>query len=253
MRPYSDKIALIKNSRGVYSLDTVMGCDGGTKQGRFGCFDDCYAARAAHRYGYDFSVPVLRKFVDEDHVKKIIKAINKADSGFIRIGTSGDPSEDWHHTLSVIDQIREIEKRIVIITRHWKPIPDEMLLQLGKYRVVVNTTVSALDSDELSDNCLHQYERLKPFCKSVLRVVTCDFNTMHPAGYVMAAKQDKLVAIDQNYIDTVFRPSKSSKYIAANAINYREKRFLKGKSLISKANKETYIGHCRNCKEQCGA
>lgn len=253
MRRYSDKIALLKNSRGIYSLDTVIGCEGGTKESKFGCFEDCYAARSAHRYGYDFSQPVLRKFTSEKHAQSIVKAINKIDMPFIRIGTSGDPSENWEHTLSVIKQIQGIEKRIVIITRHWKPIPDEKLLELGSYNLVINTTVSALDSDELIESCLFQYERLKPFCKSVLRVVTCDFNTMHPAGFEMALKQDRIMAIDDHYIDTVFRPSKGSKYIKSNAINYREKRFLKGKSLISKANKETYIGHCNNCKELCGA
>lgn len=252
MRPYSTKISLLKNSRGLYSLDTVLGCSSGTTKDKFGCFSDCYAAKAAYRYGYDFSNHVLRDFNNERHLASTIKKINSLEADFIRIGTSGDPSEDWIHTFNILNKIKETNKKKVIITKHWKNIPDSLLLELSRLGVVINTSISALDEKHVLENAITQYERLKPFCKSVLRIVTCDFNDMHPLGFELAILQDKLIKIDDNYIDTVFRPSKDSKYIKNNVINVNKKRFLNSKVLVSKLNKKAYFGHCDNCKEKCG-
>jgi hypothetical protein len=253
MRRYSKNITLLKNSRGVHSLDTVMGCGSGTKDNKNGCYDDCYAAKGAARYGYDFSDYVLREFKDEKHIKSIVKKINKVDLPFIRVGTNGDPSEDWNHTLSILEKLAGCDKQVVIITKHWTNISDEYLLRLSDLNIVMNTSISALDDDEVLANALAQYERLKPFCKSMLRIVTCDFNTYNPAGFRLALKQDELIEIDENYIDTVFRPSKTNELVKWNVINTTEKRFLKNKVLVSKLNKRTYFGGCANCKDLCGA
>ena len=43
MRTYSDKITLVKNSRGVWDLDTIKGCRYGTETNPNGCYDSCYA------------------------------------------------------------------------------------------------------------------------------------------------------------------------------------------------------------------
>ena len=120
MREYSKIITLTKNSRGVTSLDTVFGCNSGLKEDIKGCYSDCYSARIAKKYGYDFSKNVLRDFKNDKHLKSIIKKINKIDLDFVRIGSNGDPSEDWEHTLKIIEQLKGINKKIVIITRHWK-------------------------------------------------------------------------------------------------------------------------------------
>jgi len=47
LRLYSDKIALIKNDRGVYSLDTSIGCSSGMAENKRGCYGECYAAKSA--------------------------------------------------------------------------------------------------------------------------------------------------------------------------------------------------------------
>jgi len=252
-RKYNKKIALIKNGRGIYSLDTVMGCEGGMRDNEKGCYGDCYAASYAKRYGYDFSRYVRRDFESHSHFADIYHAINRVDMPFIRIGTSGDPSEDWRHTFDILEKLKDCKKEFVIITRHWKVISDSDLLRLADLNVCINTSVSALDSESVRENCLLQYERLKPYCKSVLRIVTCDFNTMNPVGFEKALIQDRLIDIDKNYIDTVFRPSKSNPLVKGLVINVEKIKFLGSGVLASKANKKTYFGKCGTCPEMCGA
>jgi hypothetical protein len=109
-----------------------------------------------------------------------------------------------------------------------------------------------MDNKNTLANSMRQYERLKPFCKSILRVVTCDFNKANPEGYKLALIQDEIIQGKQ-YIDTVFRPSKKNQLITNGIINVKKKRFLKSKQLVSKLNKKTYLGKCENCKEMCGA
>ena len=85
MRMYSELITLTKNSRGVYSLDPVLGCGSGMKLGVNGCYSECYAAKNARLYGYDFSIPVKRSFLNDAHVASIIRDIRRADMPFISI------------------------------------------------------------------------------------------------------------------------------------------------------------------------
>jgi len=180
---------------------------------------------------------------------------------FIRIGCSGDPSENWEHTINIIKQIRESSqlslfdisstKQVVIITRHWNVLTNEQLQKLSKYNICVNTSVSALDNDYLIDKSLNEYERLKPYCKSVLRVVTCDFNELNNIGKVKAEIQRKILK-NESVIDTVFRPSKSNKFVVDGIINVKKMGFMKSKALVSKFNKKTYLGKCNTCLEMCG-
>ena len=97
------------------------------------------------------------------------------------------------------------------------------------------------------------HERLKPYCKSVLRVVSCDFNTMNPVGFEKALIQDELITIDSNYIDTVFRPSKNNPLVKGLVVNVDEHKFLGSKVLASRLSKKTYFGKCETCPEMCGA
>jgi hypothetical protein len=253
MKSYSDKITFTKNSRGIYSLDTIIGCSGGAQYGGNGCFDDCYAASIAKRYGYDFSNFVRRSFKSLKHTEQIVKKINSIDMPFVRIGTMGDPSDDWEHTLFILEKLKGIEKQIVIITRHWTKLTQEQLDRLFTLSVTVNTSVSALDDLYLMDNCVLEHERLKPFCNSVLRVITCDFNLTNPEGFRMNEVQKKLISIDKKYIDTVFRPSKKNSLVVEGIINTKEMKFLKKKILASKLNKKTFFGKCAKCPEMCGA
>lgn len=251
MRTYSDKITLIENGRGVYSLDTTIGCYSGTKNDIKGCYGDCYAARSAKRYGYDFTKTVLRKFKCRKHIEEIKKQISKIDLDFIRIGTSGDPSENWNHTISIIDKIKYCGKKIVIITKHFNNLSHEQYDFLKSCNVIFNTSVSALDNDDLLYNSLNEYNRLKKDFHSILRVVTCDFNKENLQGLYFDGLQSNLLK-NENIIETVFRPTKGNKFICDGIINVSTSKFLNAKMLVSKRNRKTYTGNCKNCLEQCG-
>ena len=261
MKQYKNIISLSKNERGILDLDTIKGCKSGLLENEKGCYNDCYAFKTAKRYGIDFSNSVLRSFENEQHKNLIVKQIEKIDMPFIRIGCSGDPSENWEHTINIIKQIRESSqlslfdisstKQVVIITRHWSVLTDEQLQKISKYNICINTSVSALDNDYLISKSLNEYERLKPYCKSVLRVVTCDFNELNNIGKEKAEIQRKLLK-NESVIDTVFRPSKKNDFVVNEIINVKKMGFMKSKALVSKFNKKTYLGKCNTCLEMCG-
>jgi hypothetical protein len=249
MREYKNKITLTKNGRGIYTLDPIIGCNSGLKYDDKGCFSDCYAARNAKRYGYDFSKNVLRYFDNENHIKSIVNKINKLDFPFIRMGNSGDPSEDWEHTISIVEKLKGINKQIVIITKHWNKLDLSQLKRIKKLDLCINTSISAID-EKLYDN-IEQYELLKDYCKSVLRCVSFDFNLKNKKGAEYYLIQNWIF---QNYevLDTVFRCGKSNKMYKDGLINIKETKFLGKKCFVSKMNLKTYFGNCDSCLEKCG-
>ena len=251
MREYSPTISLTKNSRGIYQLDTVMGCASGMANEPGGCYGDCYAANAAKRYGYDFSRSVLRHFESEAHRRSILRRINRIPLDFVRVGSSGDPSEDWPHTVGILRAIDKCNKQIVIITRHWTALTDEQLAYFGTINVCVNTSVSALDKPEVREHCLAQYERMKPWCKSILRVVSCSFNIDNERGHKMAKVQAELFRNDAT-LDTVFRPNKRNPLVVYGVVNVAKVKFMSSTVLASKLNPSTYLGKCSTCHEMCG-
>ena len=251
MKPYSNKISLVKNGRGVYCIDTTMGCESGLANEIGGCYNDCYAARIAKRYGHDFNTTVLRDFENEKHKRQILRQINNVMMPFIRIGASGDPSENWEHTINILKVISKSNIEIVIITRHWTVLTDEQLKYMSTKNICINTSVSALDKMELMKTCLQQYERIKKYCKSVLRIVSCDFNLENETGHRLAKIQADLFK-NESTLDTVFRPSKKNKFITDGIINVKEEVFNGKKCLASKFNRKTYMGKCSTCKEMCG-
>jgi len=261
MKTYKNTISLSKNERGIWDLDTIKGCKSGLIENPNGCYGDCYAFKTAKRYGIDFSNSIERNFENEAHKQSIIRQIEKIDMPFIRIGCAGDPSENWQHTIKIIKQIKESsqlslfdirsKKQIVIITRHWKKLTDLQLKEIAKYNICINTSVSALDNQKLIDNSLTEYERIKPYCKSVLRIVSCDFNELNNIGKEKAEIQRKLFK-NELTIDTVFRPSSKNEYVLNEIINVKKMGFMDSKTLVSKYNKKTFLGKCSNCKEMCG-
>lgn len=261
MKQYKDIISLSKNERGIWDLDTVKGCKSGLMENENGCYGDCYAYKTAKRYGIDFGKSIERKFKNDSHRISVIKQIEKIDMPFIRIGCSGDPSENWSHTIDIIKQLKKQDqlslfdmsskKQIVIITRHWNKLTDLQLAEISKFNICINTSISALDSVELIENSLLEYNRLKPFCKSVLRIVSCDFNYEHPLGKIRGEVQKELFK-NENVIDTVFRPSSSNKFVTDGIINVKKMRFMNSTQLISKYNKKTFVGKCKSCLEMCG-
>jgi hypothetical protein len=261
MKTYKNIIPLSKNERGIWDLDTIKGCKSGLLENDKGCYNDCYAYKTAKRYGIDFSKSIERNFENEQHRNLIVKQIEKIDMPFIRIGCSGDPSENWEHTINIIKQIREnsqlslfdisSKKQIVIITRHWNTLTNNQLKEISKYNICINTSVSALDNKRLIKKSLDEYNRLKYFCKSVLRIVSCDFNEDNLIGKEMAEIQRKLFK-NELTIDTVFRPSSKNEFVLKGIINVKKMQFMNSKALISKFNKKAFIGKCQNCLEMCG-
>lgn len=251
MKQYCTKISLVRNGRGVYCIDTTMGCESGMGATIGGCYGDCYAARTAKRYGYDFSATVLRDFTSQRHKRHILKQIDNIKMPFIRIGASGDPSENWDHTVKIVKVIAGSNTNIVIITRHWTLLSDEQLNYLSTVNVCINTSVSALDSEEMLTRSIEQYERINPYCKSVLRIVSCDCNLNNETGRELEKIQQKLFS-NQSTLDTVFRPSKNNILVTSGVINVKKEIFNGKPTLASKLNRKTYMGKCGTCKEMCG-
>ena len=247
LKPFGGVLTLARNSRGCYILDTVKGCRiVNTRQG--GCYGDCYAANIAKRYHLDFGSPVSRLIVDEGHKASLIRQIKAANMPFIRIGEMGDPSEDWGHTLDVCRMVLDAGKDAVVITKHWKPVPDSLLP--GMEGICVNTSVSALDEASELSYRLEQYERLKPFCRSVLRVVSCRFNRDSEEGAKRQAVQDQLLSM--GCIETVFRPSPKNPFLVRGVIQASPRRFLGTVMLASMDNVGAYFGGCAACPDLCG-
>ena len=265
MKNYSTKISLTKNGRGVYSIDPTIGCGSGVAENKKGCYGDCYSAKSAKMYGYDFSNTILRDFENEKHLYSISNEINRIDLPFIRMGSSGDPSENWEHTLRICKQLSkhininqysafdglEKNKQIVIITKHWQTLTDSQLTELSKYNICVNTSVSAIDNEDELTGRMNEYKRIKPYCKSVLRIVSFDFNLDNVKGHNYYKIQLGLFK-NKGVIDTVFRASKGNPLVRDGVINTHKTKFLGKNALVSKYNKKTYFGKCGNCLEMCG-
>lgn len=253
MREYSKIITLSNNSRGILSLDTIIGCKSGIEKNEKGCFSECYAAKYAKRYGYNFGESVKRYFKSGKHAESISKKINKSKQPFLRIGTSGDPSEDWNHTIKSILALKDIKKDIVIITRHWNIMTDEQLDVLSSLgNVIINTSISALDGYSDLKRCLKQYKRIGSYCKSILRVITFEPALDNHVGYKLSVIQDKLLGYS-NILETILRVGTDNKYVSNGYILAKKYKFLDSKVLASKREKTVYFGKCKNCKELCGA
>jgi len=171
----------------------------------------------------------------------------------VRIGEMGDPSMDWEHTLGVRHDIAVAGKPIVIVTKHWKPIPENLLGYLGELHTCVNTSVSALDNDEELEYRLQQFERIKPYCNSVLRVVSCDFNRDNADGFYRAIIQEELFKVGgSKCIDNIFRASANNHFVVKGIINTKRIGFMRSMILASVNNNSTYFGMCGDCPDMCG-
>ncbi len=250
MKKYSNKISLYKNNRGVWDIDTVKGCKYGMRQNSKGCYSSCYAYLIATRYGYDFSDSQLRYFESEKHIDKIVKKIKSIDMDFVRIGVTGDPSECWEHTIGICEKLKPSCKKIVIITKHWEKIPKKLYRRIEKLDIIINTSISALDGAFI-EHKLNEYNKLKSICKSVLRIVSCRFNTKNSKGEMYNHIQSYLFA-NNDVLDTVLRISKNHILVRSGIIELETCNFLSNKTTASIKNKTTYLGYCDNCTEMCG-
>jgi hypothetical protein len=239
MRNYNTKITLSRNKRQIWDLDTFKGCEHGINGG---CYGICYAVKLAKARGYNFSKVVKRDFINNKNFVEITRKLKRIP--FVRIGVMCDPSFDWEHTLKIIERIKPYNKNIVIITKHWKELKEEQLYRLKG--IVVNTSVSALDSEEQREKMLFWYNKLKPYCRSILRVNTSDFNDNN-----LRLIQEDLLN-NNNVIDNVLRFPKSHILVKNKIINVTKHKFLNSFIYASKHKDNIFFGFCSNCLDQCG-
>jgi hypothetical protein len=242
-----------------------MGCKSGLSNDKRGCYGDCYSAKSAKLYGYDFSTTVLRHFESAKQKSQIVKQVMNIDMPFIRMGSSGDPSENWDHTLDICEVVQRglanaqldlfgdqpKPKEIVIITKHWTNLSEGQLQRMGKYGICVNTSVSAIDTEHELSNRIHQFRRIAQHCKSYLRIVSFDFNIENEQGFRYSEIQSKLFQ-NSPVIDTVFRPDKNNPLVTSGMVNTTTANFMGKKTLVSQRSRKTFLGVCGKCPEMCG-
>jgi len=250
-RRYKDELTVDVNEKGVLDLDTVKGCSLGIKDNPGGCWGVCYAKKVADFRGLNFAVSVQRRIKGLTHARQLAKVILSYPFEFVRIGTMGDPSHAWLHTLTICKWLRGCHKIPVIVTKHWVVAPDSILEGFGKLGVIFNTSISALDTDEHLKYRLEQYERYKKYGKSILRIVSCDFNRENEEGKRRAEIQDNLFKYDKA-LDNPLRCPKEFDWVKRGVIRVSKEKDLNSEVYMSKWNKSTHTGDCENCNERCG-
>ncbi len=251
MKNYKDELTVEENQKGVLDLDTVKGCTFGCQNCKKGCWGLCYAYKIATFRGIDFTKSVTRWLKTKRQIKEIGKKIFRSNKEFIRIGTMGDPCHNWNYTIRICKWVVKSGKPIVIITKHWIKLTDEQMKQLGDLGVIINTSLSALDTKEQIKYRLEQYERYKKYGRSVLRIISCDFNRDNEIGKELAEIQDELFKNDY-IIDNPLRVPLSYPMVKSGIIKVKKIMDINSEVYISKFNPETYIGVCENCPEKCG-
>ena len=243
MNKYLNKIELVKNYRGCWELDPFKGCVYAKLNNNKGCYEICYATKLAKTRGYDFGEVIKREFISEKHFDDISKKLKKIP--FVRMGVMCDPSHNWEHTLNIVERIKPFQKNIVIVTKHQNILTDKQLLRLKG--TIVNTSISALDNEKQIDIRLNQYNKLKNYCKSVLRVNTADFNNQK-----LKEIQNNLLN-NENVIDNILRFPKEHKLVKEGIINVKKYIFLDTNVYASKHDENTFFSYCDKCPDMCGA
>lgn len=238
MKQFNSKISLTRNSRGLWYLDPLLGCSHGKLNNGKGCYGVCYASNALKCRGYDFDNPVKRFFENEKHFEIISNKLLQIP--FVRIGVNCDPSDDWNHSIEIIDKIKPFNKNIVIVTKHWNELSESNLLSLKG--LFVNTSISIFDNCEEFERRLFWYNKLKEICHSILRVNTANF-------YDENLNQRQLELLkNENVIDNILRFKNKN----VEGIKTEKAKFLNGVSFISRLTEKSYIGDCYNCPDLCG-
>jgi len=249
---YRPILTAVENSKGVLDVDTVKGCGLGLESyPDGGYYDECYAYKIANRYGIDFSQAISRKLFRSNGTDVFI-TVKTHPALWYRVGTAGDPSHDWTNTIEVLRFLKRTGKTPVIITKHWIPLTDGQLLELKDLSAVINTSVSALDTDEELNYRIEQIGRIKyAGIKSVVRVVTCEFG-LTKWGQERKKVQDYLLSF-KDVIDNPLRASKSNKYVERGDILLtRKDESIGGGKYVSLHCDSVYLGTCGDCPDQCG-
>jgi hypothetical protein len=253
-RRYQPWLTAEVNRKGVLDIDTVKGCELGMRAyPHGGCYGECYAARTAALYGFDFTVSVSRRtWCDLWHLATIYKIMNTVSAAWYRIGTAGDPCHDWKNTLAVCWALRHSGKVPVIITKHWIELSDEQLEKLARLSAVVNTSTSGLDTDEETAHRVNQLDRLRRAgIRSINRVVTCSYGTSEWARE-RRERQDYLLSFVP-VIDNPLRPRRSNpRVISGDILTTCRNDSVGGGKLVSLHSGSVFLGTCNNCPDQCG-
>ena len=253
VRNYSSYLTVDINGKGVLDVDTVKGCTFGiAAHGEKGCYQNCYAAAIAKFRGINFGHAVVRKLKSHSHAKQIEKQVKRAPLGFFRVGTMGDPCHSWDETVETVSWLAPFATPI-IITKHWKRASDEHLKQLAKAGAIINTSISALDSNNQLSHREREIERYSDLGgQSVARVVSCDFNDENEEGEKMRQEQNRLMK-HKLLIDNPLRIPASHRLVQSEVVKVRKVLDLIAVRTISlPAESKTYVGHCNGCSELCG-
>lgn len=252
LRFYSDVLTAEVNRKGVLDIDVVKGCTEGIKaRNGTGCYGGCYAANIAKFRGIDFSKSVTRYVKSKAHAREIELAVKNSPVGFFRIGTMGDPSHAWKETVETVEWLAPFSIP-VIITKHWHIATDDQFARLVACGAVLNTSISALDTDE---ELAHREAQISRYAIlggiSISRIVSCDFNRKHPEGRRMAEIQDRLFK-KANTLDNPLRVRKNHYLHTSGIIKLKSVLDLQSVRTISVLNSKTHIGHCAACPDKCG-
>jgi hypothetical protein len=252
IRKYRPILTASLNGKGVLDVDTVKGCRLGMRNyPDGGCYSECYAFKTANQYRIDFSTSVSRK-PGKRTFRLVFFAVKDHSAAWYRIGTAGDPSHDWDNTIMVCEMLKQTGKIPVIITKHWETLSDAQIKRLKAVSAVINTSVSAMDTDDELGYRIRQIERLKHHgVKSVCRVITCKYGDTE-WGRASKEKQEYLLSI-LPVIDNPLRADKSNeRVIAGDIVLERNDESVGGGKFISMHDKSVHIGMCYKCKDQCG-
>ena len=253
-RRYSDELTAVVNAKGVLDVDTVKGCTAGMNaRPDGGCYNACYAAKIANFRGMDFNTAVTRRVYTAAQREKIQNTVRKNSLGFFRIGTMGDPCHDWTVTVETIEWLAPFAVPVVI-TKHWQKASDEHIKRMIRAGAVLNTSISALDTDPERKHRIGQFWRYKlAGGRSVARIVSAKFNRSHPEGERMAVIQDELWKLP-SVLDNPLRVTSSHPLVASGAIETSLLLDLGDDPVsISLERSDTYLGHCSACPDLCGA
>lgn len=251
--PYKPVLTASENLKGVLDVDTVKGCYSGmAAYPGTGCYGTCYAATTAKLYKRDFTVAVSRRPAPWSW-REVWQKVKDFRGNWYRIGTAGDPCHDWGNTVEVCELLQSTGKHPVIITKHWQKLSDDHIARLHKVGAVINTSVSGLDTPQELKHRLKQIERIRSAgIKSVARVVSCNYGDTE-WGAQRKAIQENLFKLSPMIDNPLRIPLNDKRVIDGHIIVDRVAGAVGGGKTISLHNKDTYLGHCAGCSDQCGA
>ena len=250
LKVYKSNLSAVLNRKGVLDVDTVKGCEFGmAAYPNGGCYGVCYACKMATLYGFDFGKSISRKIINGEHTK-IERVVKRHRLQWFRIGTMGDPSHDWDHTLDVCEWLGRF-KIPVVVTKHWNKMSNDHAKQLKKCNAVVNTSISPLDTKEEIKYRINMFKWLKELgINSVLRVVSVRFGNTEKCDELK--RKQKMIFRNTPIIDNPLRIKATDRRVLSGDIIVKRHKDISGGSIVSVFKSNAYIGPCRTCPDQCG-